>query len=87
MLKAHESLLGSADFPAIMSKTRSDFCSSTELSGGDEEHSFVELGRVWQAPLYDITLDFKFSRLKSEIDSGGLLTLFTGLMINVLYFL
>ncbi|KAA3476391.1 methyltransferase-like protein 2 [Gossypium australe] len=89
LLKAHESLLVSADFPAIMSKIRSDFCSSTELSGGDEEHSFVELGRVWQAPLYDITLDFKFSRLKSETDNGEnginerrVLPVFNNLVVN-----
>ncbi|TYI21089.1 hypothetical protein ES332_A06G013000v1 [Gossypium tomentosum] len=89
LLKAHESLLVSADFPAIMSKIRSDFCSSTELSGGDEEHSFVELGRVWQAPLYDITLDFKFSRLKSETDNGAnginerrVLPVFNNLVVN-----
>ncbi|XWS25725.1 hypothetical protein CRYUN_Cryun27aG0092300 [Craigia yunnanensis] len=58
-----------ADFPVIMSKLGSDFCYSTELSDG-EEHSFIELGRVWQAPLYDITLNFKFSRLKNESDNG-----------------
>ncbi|KAK6278133.1 hypothetical protein POUND7_018456 [Theobroma cacao] len=71
LLKAHELLLGAADFPAIMSKLRSEFCSSTELCGG-EEHSFIELGRVWQAPLYDITLDFKHSRLTNESENGGL---------------
>ncbi|WRX29848.1 hypothetical protein QQP08_022335 [Theobroma cacao] len=71
LLKAHELLLGAADFPAIMSKLRSEFCSSTDLCGG-EEHSFIELGRVWQAPLYDITLDFKHSRLTNESENGGL---------------
>ena len=54
-----------------MSKLENDFSSSTELNGG-EEHSFIELGRVWQAPLYDITVNFKFSRLKNEIDNEGL---------------
>ncbi|XVF73714.1 hypothetical protein PTKIN_Ptkin13bG0005000 [Pterospermum kingtungense] len=67
LLKAHESLLGAADFPAIMSKLRSDFCSLMELTVG-EEHSFLEHGRVWQAPLYDITLNFKSNRLKNESD-------------------
>lgn len=31
----------------------SNICSSIELS---EQHSFIELGKVWQAPLYEIIL-------------------------------
>ncbi|XP_039044062.1 methyltransferase-like protein 2 isoform X2 [Hibiscus syriacus] len=88
LLKAHESLLGAADFPAIMSKIRSVFCSSAELSGG-EEHSFIELGKVWQAPLYDITLDFKSSLLENETDNGEnrinerrVLPIFHNLVVN-----
>ena len=54
-----------------MSKLENDFSSSTELNGG-EEHSFIELGRVWQAPLYDITLNFKFTRLNNESENEGL---------------
>ncbi|XVE56003.1 hypothetical protein DITRI_Ditri03aG0202200 [Diplodiscus trichospermus] len=71
-----------------MSKLRSDFCSSSALTGG-EEHSFIELGRVWQAPLYDITLNFKFSGLKNEGDneenrSGEqrVLPVFNNLVVN-----
>ncbi|KAK8601252.1 hypothetical protein V6N13_059025 [Hibiscus sabdariffa] len=85
LLKAHESLLAAADFPAIMSKIRSDFCSSVELSGG-EEHFLIELGKVWQAPLYDITLDFKFSGLKNEtenrINERRVLPVFNNLVVN-----
>ncbi|XP_022770651.1 methyltransferase-like protein 2 isoform X2 [Durio zibethinus] len=88
LLKAHESLLGSADFPAIMSKLRSDFCSSTELTGG-EEHSFIELGSVWQGPLCDITLNFKFTRLKNETNNEEngkveqrVLPVFNNLIVN-----
>ncbi|XWS14616.1 hypothetical protein CRYUN_Cryun35bG0024500 [Craigia yunnanensis] len=88
LLKAHESLLEAADFPAIMSKLRSDFCSSTELTGG-EEHSFIELGRVWQAPLYDITLNLKFTRLNNESDNEEdrndeqrVLPVFNNLVVN-----
>ncbi|KAK6239259.1 hypothetical protein QUC31_004728 [Theobroma cacao] len=88
LLKAHELLLGAADFLAIMSKLRSDFCSSTELCGG-EEHSFIELGRVWQAPLYDITLDFKLSRLTNQSDNREnlngeqrVLPIFNNLVVN-----
>ncbi|XP_039023017.1 methyltransferase-like protein 2 [Hibiscus syriacus] len=88
ILKAHESLLGAADFSAIMRKTRSVFCSSPELSGG-EEHSFIELGKVWQAPLYDITLDFKLRRLENETDNGEnrinerrVLPIFNNLVVN-----
>ncbi|XVE94760.1 hypothetical protein REPUB_Repub02eG0036800 [Reevesia pubescens] len=79
LLKAHESLLKSADFTAIMTKLRSDFCSSTELTGDNEKHSFIELGRVWQAPLYDITLNFHKDNPNSE---QKLLPVYNNLVVN-----
>ncbi|GLU04396.1 hypothetical protein SLE2022_215460 [Rubroshorea leprosula] len=74
LLKAHESLLGAADLLSILSKLRSCSCSSMESS--DEscsvvEHSFVELGKLWQAPLYEITLNF--NQHNDSSGHGGLL--------------
>ncbi|KAK2994790.1 hypothetical protein RJ640_021022 [Escallonia rubra] len=58
LLEAHGSFLGARDLLALMET----------LSGGDEfsgkewlqnvEQSFVEHGSVWQAPLYEITLNY-----------------------------
>lgn len=54
LLKAHEALLGNVDLLETLRNLRSD-----EPSGGTSvEQSFVELGSVWQAPLYEITLNF-----------------------------
>lgn len=62
LLKAHECLMRETDLLDVMSKLRSDFDSSRgcgdSVLPGVPEQSFVELGRVWQAPLYEITLNF-----------------------------
>ncbi|OMO87632.1 MT-A70-like protein [Corchorus capsularis] len=83
--KAHESLLKAADFPEIMSRLKSDVCSSTELSGG-EEHSFIQLGKVWQAPLYDISLDYKLKNESDEAENRKgeqrVLPIFNNLIVN-----
>lgn len=55
LLKAHEALLGATDLLMIMGKIRCELCSSSECG---VEQSFVELGRVWQAPMYEITFNF-----------------------------
>ncbi|XP_057503913.1 methyltransferase-like protein 2 isoform X2 [Actinidia eriantha] len=61
LLKAHEALLAATDLLKFVRNLRSDGCSPEEC--GDLllpslEQSFVELGSVWQAPLYEITLNF-----------------------------
>ncbi|KAA8537665.1 hypothetical protein F0562_027345 [Nyssa sinensis] len=61
LLKAHEFLLGATDLLATMRNLRSDGCSLGECTDSFSqrvEQSFVELGSIWQAPLYEITLNF-----------------------------
>lgn len=60
LLKAHESFLEATDLVSVICNLRNDACclTETEESLPRVEHSFVELGRVWQAPLYEITLHF-----------------------------
>lgn len=55
LLKAHEALLAATDLLTVMGELNRDYVSST---GYGIEQSFIELGRVWQAPLYEITLKF-----------------------------
>ncbi|XP_059637663.1 methyltransferase-like protein 2 isoform X2 [Cornus florida] len=60
LLKAHESLLGATDLLVMMQKL-SDGCSFSEHTDSclpSAEQSFVELESVWQASLYEITLNF-----------------------------
>ncbi|KAL7247795.1 hypothetical protein ACSBR2_002664 [Camellia fascicularis] len=61
LLKAREALLGATDLLAIVRNLRSDGCSSEDCEDSvsqSAEQSFVELRSVWQAPLYEITLNF-----------------------------
>ncbi|KAI4354889.1 hypothetical protein L6164_003714 [Bauhinia variegata] len=60
LLKAHQSLLKSTGLLHVLNNLINDPSSSTEcrdLSWQDVQQSFVELGQVWQAPLYEITLN------------------------------
>ncbi|CAK9171454.1 unnamed protein product [Ilex paraguariensis] len=57
LLKAHEALMGATDLLAIIRKLRSGEEESKESLLPSVEQSFVELGSVWQAPLYEITLN------------------------------
>lgn len=82
LLKACESLRRATDLLEVISKLRdgSDSGSSSSKSRGSGsssstvEHSFIELGRVWQAPLYEITLKFHPSNDRNE--AGGRLLCF-----------
>ncbi|GFY95888.1 methyltransferase MT-A70 family protein [Actinidia rufa] len=72
LLKAHEALLAATDLLKFVRNLRSDGCSPEEC--GDLllpslEQSFVELGSVWQAPLYEITLNFP--QYSEPTDDGG----------------
>ncbi|CAL5415586.1 unnamed protein product [Camellia sinensis] len=61
LLKAHEALLGATDLLAIVRNLRNGGCSSEDCGDSvspSAEQSFVELGSVWQAPLYETTLNF-----------------------------
>ncbi|KAI3978778.1 hypothetical protein MKX01_015953 [Papaver californicum] len=69
LLKAHEVLLGAKDLLHCISNLKSDvgdddsICSNgiRELSCIEDgkKQSFVELGSVWQAPLYEISVNYR----------------------------
>lgn len=72
-MKAHESLLGATELRSFMLKMKGELAAATE----DQKPvppgvppSFIELGRLWQAPLYEITLNFSQGKLTGD---GGLL--------------
>lgn len=75
LLKAHGFLMEATDLLAIMKDLRggSNICSSTELS---EQHSFIELGKVWQAPLYEIILKGAWKGLERVVP------VFNNLVVN-----
>ncbi|CAL8099847.1 unnamed protein product [Prunus armeniaca] len=56
LLKAHESLVRATELLEVVSNLKGNLGPSTSSPGA--EQSLVELGRVWQAPLYEITLNF-----------------------------
>ena len=64
LLKAHETLLGTTELLAALKGLRSDGhftdeeCRGSALKREANELNFVELGRVWQSPLYEISLNF-----------------------------
>ncbi|KAJ8538004.1 hypothetical protein K7X08_014544 [Anisodus acutangulus] len=61
LLKAHESLVEATDLLKQLRNLRNDECAvreSKELSQESSELSFMELGGVWQAPLYEIVLNY-----------------------------
>lgn len=55
LLIAHEALLAANDLLNFVGKLNGGFGSSMKCG---VEESFIELGRVWQAPMYEITLNF-----------------------------
>ncbi|XP_059279184.1 methyltransferase-like protein 2 [Lycium ferocissimum] len=60
LLKAHEALLEATDLLKDLRNLRNDGCAAggcKELSQESSELSFLELGSVWQAPLYEIVLN------------------------------
>ncbi|KAL5558094.1 hypothetical protein UlMin_034305 [Ulmus minor] len=92
LLKAHESLLCANDLLEAMSNLRVDDSASSSvtskgLSLPSVQQSFVELGRVWQAPLCEITLRFRQSNNSNE-GSGTMqceqrvIPLFDNLVVN-----
>ncbi|KAJ9567183.1 hypothetical protein OSB04_003149 [Centaurea solstitialis] len=59
LIKAHECLVEANDLLLNLKKLRKDdfkTADSGQLTTGSGEHSFVELGSVWQAPLFEISL-------------------------------
>ncbi|XP_027089867.1 methyltransferase-like protein 2 isoform X2 [Coffea arabica] len=80
LLKAHETLLGATELLAALKGLRSDGhftdeeCRGSALKREANELNFVELGRVWQSPLYEISLNFdqdqNFTQHGVECESG-----------------
>ncbi|GFS46515.1 hypothetical protein Acr_00g0102740 [Actinidia rufa] len=61
LLKVHKALPAVTDLLKVVRNLRSDGCSPEEceeLLLPSVEQSFVDLGSVWQAPLYEIALNF-----------------------------
>nr|XP_016449201.1 PREDICTED: methyltransferase-like protein 2 isoform X2 [Nicotiana tabacum] len=61
LLKAHEALIEATDLLKVLRNLRNDGCAvgeCKELSEESSELSFMELGSVWQAPLYEIVLNY-----------------------------
>ncbi|XP_062024032.1 methyltransferase-like protein 2 isoform X2 [Rosa rugosa] len=88
LLKAHESLIRTSEVLEVMSNLRG--CLGPETSSPGVKQSFVELAQVWQAPLYEITLNFHTNYKEGE-DGGSLATqgceqcvlpLFNNLVVN-----
>lgn len=73
LVKAHESLLRATDLLEVISNLRDGLDSLPSKCGGlsspTVQQSLVELGRVWQAPLYEITLKFHPTN-KQNVDGG-----------------
>lgn len=67
MLKAHEELLGNSDVLESLRNLRG----VEAAEAARVEQSFVELGTVWQAPMYEITLNYN-KCLTDESQNGGL---------------
>ncbi|XP_031118867.1 methyltransferase-like protein 2 isoform X2 [Ipomoea triloba] len=62
LLKAHGALLGATELLKVVRNLRCEECTDEErreLSQQSCELSFVDLGSVWQAPLYEIVLNYQ----------------------------
>ncbi|XP_010246997.1 PREDICTED: methyltransferase-like protein 2 isoform X2 [Nelumbo nucifera] len=67
LLRAHEALLGVKDLLSCLCDIKNDGRSSVESK---ELLPFVELGKVWQAPLYEMSLYFRPHDKQTE--DGGM---------------
>ncbi|XP_024027773.1 methyltransferase-like protein 2 isoform X2 [Morus notabilis] len=66
LLKALESLQRATDLLEVICNLRDLSDSSPSSSSSRVQQSLIELGRVWQAPLYEITLKFHPSGERNE---------------------
>ncbi|GMH30488.1 hypothetical protein Nepgr_032331 [Nepenthes gracilis] len=72
LVKAHEALLEASDLLDVMRdlRTGSGEWECRDLNSRGAKSRFIELGKIWQAPLYEITL--KFSKADKETENEGL---------------
>ncbi|CAI0558780.1 unnamed protein product [Linum tenue] len=93
LLKAHECLIGASELLGILRSLSCDSSSMAERRKPtvvETEPSFVELGKVWQAPLYEIALKFPRSCRSNENEGDivdqccdpGLVPVFNNLVVN-----
>ncbi|CAL1410994.1 unnamed protein product [Linum trigynum] len=93
LLKAHECLIGASELLGILRSLSCDSSSMAERRKPavvETESSFVELGKVWQAPLYEIALKFPRSCRSNENEGNivdqccdqGLVPVFNNLVVN-----
>ncbi|KAI0525044.1 hypothetical protein KFK09_004434 [Dendrobium nobile] len=68
LLKAHESLLGTNELLLFLPNLVKD--EKFSFDGRGLEQSFIELGRVWQAPLYEISMNIEGN--SKEVQEEGL---------------
>ncbi|KAL9265364.1 Methyltransferase-like protein, partial [Drosera capensis] len=68
LVKAHEALLSAGKLLQVMPGLRSgtsrclrSSCLQTCSTSREAGYSFIDLGKIWQAPLYEITLKFRAS--------------------------
>lgn len=68
MVKAHESLLGATELRSFMLKMRGELAITEDRKSVPPgvPPSFIELGRLWQAPLYEMTLNFLEEKLTGD---------------------
>lgn len=70
LLKAHESLLGANELLLVMPSLRSsEDAPEGNVESTQPQHSFIELRQLWQAPMFEITLNFPLSE-KRTCDKG-----------------
>ncbi|GAB2291318.1 hypothetical protein Dimus_025576 [Dionaea muscipula] len=64
LVRAHEALLSAGELLEVMPELRSRSSQCPQMciiNSTDVGHSFADLGKIWQAPLYEITLRCKNS--------------------------
>ncbi|XP_020530219.1 methyltransferase-like protein 2 isoform X1 [Amborella trichopoda] len=76
LLDAHKALLEEIDFMSILPSLKRNGCPTNgieSLSNAEQvtEPSFVELGHLWQAPYYEISLRFRDQSTPSEDFTGA----------------
>ncbi|KAH6829202.1 Methyltransferase MT-A70 family protein [Perilla frutescens var. hirtella] len=83
LLKAHEALLGASELLEILRNLRGDGEKNDGNSiSAERELDFVELGSVWQAPLYEIDLKVEDEDAGFESCCQGAVPLFDNLVAN-----
>ena len=81
-MKAQEDLIGAKELLEVMcelncEKEGWETCIDLNNGGVKEEVSFVELGKVWQAPFYEIAINISQINEEDEEDKGQFVLCFS----------